>query len=343
MKSLGSGSMRLLVAGLQKEVGRSSIFIIDEVEFGLEPYRIVRLLDSLGAKTDDGDQQVFMTTHSPIVLRELAAAQLFAVRTERKTTPATTSDDLTLSPEAKVTTNVVRHLGTSEQAQKTLRACAEAFLAPSVIVCEGKTEIGLLRGMDLWLQDSGNRSLLARGCHWADGAGSSMIERAQLFASMGYRTALFMDSDVSYSAETFASLAQNGVNVIRWQDGFSTEATIFAAVPATKIPDLLQIAIDWRGEDAVAAKIQKLSGNRYTLDLCLTAFAEDMRHILGQCAGEGKWFKDIEPAERVSRSVFAQAWLDSGSAYTAPITRLMQWAGAWAVPTVPTAAGTAAG
>ena len=197
--------------------------------------------------------------------------------------------------------------------------------------------------MDLWLQDSGNRSLLARGCHWADGAGSSMIERAQLFASMGYRTALFMDSDVLYSAETYAALTQAGVNVIRWQDGFSTEAAIFDAAPATKISDLLQIAVDWRGEDAVDAKIQKLSGNRYTLDLCRTAFAEDMRGLLGQCAGEGKWFKDIEPAERVSRAVFAQAWFDTGIAYTAPVTRLMQWTGAWTVPVAPAAAGTAAG
>ncbi|HWJ68980.1 MAG TPA: ATP-binding protein [Sphingobium sp.] len=343
MKSLGSGSLRLLVAGLQKEVGRSSIFIIDEVEFGLEPYRIVRLLDSLGAKTDDGGQQVFMTTHSPIVLRELAAPQLFAVRTERKTTPATTFNDLIISPEAKVTTNVVCPLGTSEQAQKTLRACAEAFLAPNVIVCEGKTEIGLVRGLDLWLQDSGHTSLLARGCHWADGAGSSMIERAQLFALMGDRTALFMDSDVLYTPETYAALAQAGVDVIRWQDGFSTEAAIFAAAPATKISDLLQIAVDWRGEDAVDAKIQKLSGNRYTLDCCRTAFAEDMRAMLGQCAGEGKWFKDIEPAERVSRGVFAQAWLYTGAAYTVPVTRLMQWAGAWAVPAAPIAAGMAAG
>lgn len=38
LKNLGSGSMRLLVAGLQKIAGHSSISIIDEAEFGLEPY-----------------------------------------------------------------------------------------------------------------------------------------------------------------------------------------------------------------------------------------------------------------------------------------------------------------
>ena len=81
LKNLGSGSMRLLVAGLQKIAGQSSISIIDETEFGLEPYRIIRLLDSLGAKSNDVSQQVFMTTHSPVVLRELSAVQLHTVRT----------------------------------------------------------------------------------------------------------------------------------------------------------------------------------------------------------------------------------------------------------------------
>ncbi len=88
LKNLGSGSMRLLVAGLQKAAGQSSISIIDEAEFGLEPYRIIRLLDSLGAKSNDTSQQVFMTTHSPVVLRELSSVQLHAVRTTRTTTPA---------------------------------------------------------------------------------------------------------------------------------------------------------------------------------------------------------------------------------------------------------------
>lgn len=332
MKSLGSGSMRLLVAGLQKEVGHSTIFIIDELEFGLEPYRIVRLLDSLGAKSDDGKQQVFMTTHSPIVLRELSAQQLFAVRTERITTPALTFDDMVLTPESKSTANVIRSLGASEEAQKTIRACAEAFLAPSVIVCEGKTEIGLVRGLDLWLQDSNNKSLLSRGCHWADGAGSSMIERARIFAAMGYRTALFMDSDVHYALDVYAGLASAGVEVVRWPDGLSTETAIFVGVPVVGIPDLLRIAVEWRGADSVDARIQKISGGRYSLQTCLTTFAEDMRGILGQSAGEGKWFKDIEPAERVAREVFAHAWPTSGPVFTAPIARLMEWAKAWPVP-----------
>lgn len=320
LKNLGSGSIRLLVAGLQKEVGQSSISIIDEVEFGLEPYRILRLLDALGAKGDDQTQQVFMTTHSPIVLRELSSNQLSVMRTEKvRRIEDGTDNQITL------TTNSVVHLGSDEMAQKTLRVCAEAFLAPSVIVCEGKTEIGLIRGIDLFRQDAGKRSALSHGCHWADGGGSSMIERALLFARMGYRTSLFMDSDVAFAAETYASLTAAGVTVFRWPDTYSTEGIIFQSAAPQLFPALLGVACEWRSRDSVNAKIQHVSQGRYDLHTCETTFAEDMRAILGQCAGDGKWFKDIDPAETLSRTVLAPNWQLLSADFQTPINELWAW------------------
>lgn len=51
LKALGTGSARLLIAGLQRmAVQTSSVILIDELEYGLEPHRIMRLLGSLGAK-----------------------------------------------------------------------------------------------------------------------------------------------------------------------------------------------------------------------------------------------------------------------------------------------------
>lgn len=327
LKNLGSGSMRLLVAGLQKVAGQSSISIIDEVEFGLEPYRIVRLLDSLGAKSNDVSQQVLMTTHSPVVLRELSSIQLHAVRTTRTMTPAMTNNGEIIKPEVKSTNNIIFPLGASEEAQKTLRACAEAFLAPSVVVCEGKTEIGVIRGLDLWRQSQNQKSILADGCHWADGGGSSMIDRAKIFARMGYRTALFMDSDVEYGAATYAELATQGINVVRWLDGYSTEAAIFVSVSSHQIPDLLSIACEWRSENSVDDKIRQVSNGLYNLQLCRDNFVDAMRPVLGQSAGDGRWFKDIEPTERVMKEVIAPAWQSTSQIFTAPLNSLWQWIG----------------
>lgn len=327
LKNLGSGSMRLLVAGLQKIAGQSNISIIDEAEFGLEPYRIIRLLDSLGAKSNDTSQQVFMTTHSPVVLRELSSVQLHAVRKIRTTIPAVINDGQITQPETKATSNGIVPLGATEEAQKTLRVCAEAFLAPSVIVCEGKTEIGVVRGLDLWLQSQNQNSILASGCHWADGGGSSMMERAKIFSRMGYRTALFMDSDVVYAPAQYTELATLGITVIRWQEGYSTEAAIFASTPAQQIPNLLSIACEWRSEDSINGKIRHVSNGQYNLQSCRENFVDVMRPMLGQCAGDGKWFKDIEPAERVMKEVIAPAWQGTGQVLAAPLNSLWQWIG----------------
>lgn len=324
LKSLGSGSMRLLVAGLQKAVGQSSISIIDEVEFGLEPYRIIRLLDALGAKENDQTQQVFMTTHSPVVLRELSSVQLFTVRAWRNVAPTQMVNGVA-QPEQTVTQNSLFPLGPSEAAQKALRACAEAFLAPNVIVCEGKTEIGVLRGLDLWGQSQNRPSILAHGCHWADGGGSTMIERTKIFAKMGYRTALFMDSDVAYDPLVYSELNSLGVFVFRWQDGYSTEDALFASVPAEQIVNLLTIACEWRSEDSVDGKIRHVSKGQCSLQLCRDNFNDSMRPMLGQCAGKGKWFKDIEPAERVLQEVIAPVWASTASLFKEPLNELWTW------------------
>ena len=81
LRSLGTGSSRLLVTGLQRAAAESApIALVDEVEYGLEPHRLMRLLDSLGAKETPPPLQAFLTTHSPVALRELSGEQLLVVR-----------------------------------------------------------------------------------------------------------------------------------------------------------------------------------------------------------------------------------------------------------------------
>jgi hypothetical protein len=81
LRGLGTGSARLLIAGLQRKAAAySTILLIDETEHGLEPHRIIWFLASLGAKESAPPLQVFMTTHSPVVVRELSGNQLSVVR-----------------------------------------------------------------------------------------------------------------------------------------------------------------------------------------------------------------------------------------------------------------------
>jgi hypothetical protein len=63
LRALGLGSSRLLIAALQRKAAeKATTFLIDELEYGLEPHRIIRLLGALGAKEDVPPLQVFTVT-----------------------------------------------------------------------------------------------------------------------------------------------------------------------------------------------------------------------------------------------------------------------------------------
>ena len=69
VKQLGLGSRRMLLCGIQNQcLLPNHTTLVDEIEAGLEPHRISRLLKHLNA---DDTGQYFITTHSPTVLKEL--------------------------------------------------------------------------------------------------------------------------------------------------------------------------------------------------------------------------------------------------------------------------------
>lgn len=182
LRSLGTGSSRLLVAGLQRAVADSAtIALVDEVEHGLEPHRLTRFLDSLGAKAHENPPlQVFLTTHSPVALRELNGDQLFIVRTHER--------------EHKVLA-----AGVENDVQSTLRKDPEAFLAKYIIVCEGASEVGLIRGMDqYWSKNPEVVAIPALGGAYVDASGGTTdkcIQRGTALAKLGYKVTVFVDAD----------------------------------------------------------------------------------------------------------------------------------------------------
>jgi hypothetical protein len=116
LRQLGLGSKRMLTTGLQKQARREPhITLFDEVEVGLEPHRIARLLKHLGADTSG---QYFLTTHSPVVLRELAVGDLHIVHRDG----------------GQVNVVAAAKPGIADSIQGKIRSFAEAFLAPKIVV-----------------------------------------------------------------------------------------------------------------------------------------------------------------------------------------------------------------
>ena len=128
LRQLGLGSKRMLTTALQKHALHAPhITLFDEAEIGLEPHRIARLVAHL---KDDTTGQYFITTHSPVVLRELTVEDLHVVHCRGGRTEI-------------VAVNIP---AIAEYVQGQIRRGPEAFLAPKIVACEGATEAGVLRG-----------------------------------------------------------------------------------------------------------------------------------------------------------------------------------------------------
>lgn len=294
LRGLGLGSTRLLIAGLQREVAnKSSILLVDEVENGLEPHRIIRLLGSLGAKTTPPPQQVFATTHSPIVLRELDHSQLYVVRLW--------GEQLHPYP-------------VQSSAQGTLRSFPEAFLAPSVLICEGATEIGFMRGYEQHLVSQGQPSIFAAGTALVDCGGGHpdrAYDRAMEFAKLGYRTAVFRDDDLQPTPSKETEHVAISGSTFTWSAGQSIETALIGGASEDVILQMIDYAIQEHGVDLITAHIQSASQNAQTLDgLRSLLHSPDYFIDAGQRAviitasgGKSGWFKTVRHMEHVARHI----------------------------------------
>ncbi len=168
LRALGLGSSRLLIAALQRQAAdKATTFLIDELEYGLEPHRIIRLLGALGAKEELPPLQVFATSHSPIAVAELNAHQLHIVR-------------------GNGGQHTVSRASDAGDVQGTIRAHAHALLASSIVVCEGGSEIGLMRGLDQHFTATGEKSLAACGATLVNGNGDARkLMRLAVIGSRG--------------------------------------------------------------------------------------------------------------------------------------------------------------
>ena len=317
LRGLGIGSTRLLVAGLQrKAAGHSTIMIIDELEHGLEPHRIIRLLGSLGAKESASTAQVFMTTHSPVALRELSGHQLFVTRS--------------LADRHEVST-----VGTADDVQSTIRKFPEAFLARSIVVCEGASEVGFIRGIDQYRTQQRKDAITAHGAALVDcGGGSvdSFYSRANAFRSLGYRASVFRDDDLGPTPSVESDFLSNGGEHFVWRSQRALEDELFLSLSDAAIYDLLERAIELHGEEIVNSHIKSASNNNLDLDALsaerLHGPSEQTRATLGAASRtrRGGWFKSVTWMEDAARDIIGPDLRDAESGFSALVERIFFWA-----------------
>lgn len=310
LKKLGLGSSRLLVAGLQKHVAQeSSIALVDELEHGLEPHRIARFLSTLGAKDKNMPVQVFMTTHSPVALRELSGDQLLIVRENGA------KHDITV-------------LGSDNAIQGTLRKSAEAFLGVNVIVCEGATEVGLIRGIDLYRSDQGQKTIMAAGGVLVDAGGVNNIYRcAHSFQKLGYNVAVLRDDDKKPDSGDEDLFESQGGTIFKWSEGYAIEEEIFACVSAGSVQKLCQYATKEHGEELIHAHLASALNSSIKVEEWLKEINDEKRETITTAAKNGAWFKRISIMEEAAREIIGPDLDNAHKDLSGVIERIFSWVG----------------
>lgn len=300
----GLGTRRLIAMALQRSLAGAGggVMLVDEVEQALEPHRVRRLVRALkvdpsGAigKTMEGKRSsgfqwsTVLTTHSPTVITELNNSDLVVVRREDGiVTPRPVPDTL----------------------RALVRKSPEAFLARRVIVCEGRTEVGLCRGIDV-VESEGTGCFAYFGTAFADAGGRTEVGGTALaFVELGYKVSVFADSDADLDKSDH-ELKTHGVEVLRWDGKVSTEQRLALDLPWAQLVQMLQISIEREGIESVTRQIQNHLGQAPGKTEAEWRLLDEsrFREAVGAAASGKKkdkddekrpgWFKRIDLAEEL--------------------------------------------
>jgi hypothetical protein len=312
LRRLGTGSSRLLVAGLfHSRIAPAGIALVDEAELGLEPHRIARFLRLLGAGSDTGPQ-VFLTTHSPVVVRELRAREMAIAHFDRVF--------------AAHEINNVADIHTGLDVQALVRGNAESFLAAAVVVAEGATEIGLMRGLDNYWVEQGQDPLALAGISIANGGGiPQAASRATAYAKLGYRTVLLMDDDRPLTGPEREPLEEAGATVISWGGGHATEHALFHGLSWQSVVSMLNIATETWDAAHLETCVRTVSAGVRSFEECRAQDLPDHREALAMAAKQHGWFKRIDYGERVGEEVVGPGFSSATAGLQATITAIYEW------------------
>jgi putative ATP-dependent endonuclease of the OLD family len=310
LRGLGTGSARLLVAGLQRKAAKhATVILIDEVEHGLEPHRLIRLLHSVGSKEERPPLQGFLTTHSTVTVRELSANQLTVLRRGKAGHKAVL-------------------VGSKPPIQGTVRMFPEAFLSSSVLVCEGASEIGLVRGIDQFRTTGGKVAMEALGLALVDAKGCDNIyPRAKAFRSLGYRTNVLRDDDVQPDKAAEDIFVKVCGAIFKWRAGRALEDELFDALPSDAVEKLLEYAVALHGEDLVGEHIKSISAGKLTLKDCRASITKDVRACLTQASATKSvpWFKNVTAMEHCGREIIGPALAKCDAGFRAIVEGVFAW------------------
>lgn len=325
LRLAGLGTRRLATLAIQKSaISEGAIVLVDEIEHGLEPHRIIGAIAQL--KTDQYESvgsgrpvgQVLMTSHSDVAIGEAGQEHLRVVKMQR---PG--RQGAVLAPSSPDSINAL------------MRFTPRAFFARRILVTEGNTEIGMLLGIrKYWPTKHAGKPIEQLGVAIADGNGSQAPAMALALHELGYETAIFRDSDTSISPAEKKSLGSAGIQVFEYGGLLNTEQAIFSAASDELVQELLNFAREERGTEAIDNNI-----NLQVPDLTLAVIREtfsawelfselnglQLREAIAEVAARKKWFKD----QRIGRDLSPIVWRIAEAAPESLLSKALLQVEAW--------------
>lgn len=282
----GKGSKRLLSIAIQIATKNTNGFItlIDEIEQGLEPDRIRKLVANLNSSITNDNSQIFITTHSNNAIVELGGKNLFIVRNEGGNTTAT---------------------ALNSEYDAIVRFCPDAFFAKKIIVCEGKTEFGICRAIDEYMEQHSMHNMAYYGCVYVLGEGSNFAKRAKNLKELGYEVMILCDSDVKYTPSK-NELRNLNIEICDCAENYCIEKQVFKFCSFDVINEILNYVAE--DKDKTFSKLIEDIKNKNSIasSSWLPSDDNDTREYLINASlksegGELKsyWFKNIRNGQKI--------------------------------------------
>jgi putative ATP-dependent endonuclease of OLD family len=217
LASWGGGTRRMSSLEIAASTEAATrLTIIDEIERGLEPYRLRQLV----AKLDDDGGQCFITTHSPVAVATAAGGKsaLWFIDVSGKI--------------GALPRNAIER----QQARDP-----ETFLAKLPVIAEGVTEVGFLRHI---LRNAFAAPPQFMGIKICDGGGNeAMLGLLEALRGAGVTVAAFCDDEDRFSGRWKAISEALGSRFFQWSSGCLEENVI----KHVEDKDLLSLARDPEG------------------------------------------------------------------------------------------------
>ncbi|MBI6884974.1 ATP-dependent nuclease [Pseudomonas putida] len=297
LRMSGLGTRRLATLAIQRAaIKEGAIVLVDEIEQGLEPHRVLgavsalRSAQELAKSSSAPTGQLLITTHSEVVLSELKSDALFIMRRTREGDACIRSVP-------------------SDSFSRILKHAPRALFAKRILVCEGATELGLMLGLrELFRVRHADVPIEHLGVAIIDGSGAAAPGLAMALAGLGYSTALFRDSDQALKANVVGLLQAQNVQVFEYGELQCTEMAIFRACWPDIVDKLIHAAVASLGEATIFAQLRPaFPGVEVTAPFAtwLAAFpgAEDNWGRIANLAIQFKWFKSEERGRAISAIV----------------------------------------